>query len=493
MRDLLGERGKEGFLIQPGLTEIKKEREDFGVKLRKGKRMQLAELKRRIFKEELIPGMDYCLYVGNLPESAVEKFPFLQNLNSEYSKLAALNEIVQDPKLNPEILLDIIRLFRCALLVDDEVNPRVLFLNVGLINTLSCIIINVKIPEIQSEAIWCLCNIAAGPSQYSSSILDTNIVSTLLVLMPNSCDSIIENSTWLIANLLSDSIGLDKELLRQDYLKILENLPITSNKVAIGISISLVNLTKNNSILEKSDYLCILSIFSRIQQFDDTNILWGISNLCKGRTEMVDLVIESNLIQIAFNGLLKESKYSVPSSEIICNISAGNKAQTDFLLQNNLLNLIEKVVFKADDETTKCLFCTLRNIAAGSSRQRKLIQGHSIFIPSMKGLEHPSLTVRHQAIHFFLNICALASSEEKKNFVEAGIFLHIPFTLNDLDAGIILKSLEICCNILSGKYDFPIIETNFKETDCYSILQDLVMHLNPSISSASEFILSALY
>lgn len=493
MRDLLALRNNEGFLLQPDESEMKKQRDEFGVRLRKSKRIQVTEMKRKIFKSEGLPGMDYCLYIGKLPESIIGKFPVLDKLNSEYSKLAALKEIAQDPGLSPGILLDILRLFRQTLQVDDEANPRALFLNVGLINTLSSIITKSTDPNIQSEAIWCLCNIAAGPSDYSIPILDTNILPTLLSLIPKSSESIIENATWLLANLLSDSQELLKSLITQGYLQIIENLSIFTEKVAVGVSISLVNLTKDSSLLDENDYLSILRILSRVKCFDDSDMLWVISNLCKGESHKIDLVIQSGIVQAAFDGILKGSKYSLPSSEILCNISAGNKKQTDFLLENNILGLVENVIFAEDDQTVKCVFCTLRNIAAGNSRQRQIIQKHPIFFKSMNGLIHSSFEVRFQAVHFFFNICLLASFEEILALVEAGIFSHLSHTLNDYDPLILIKSLEICFNILKAKESFPQIEINLKESGCLSSIQELLLHLNSSVSSASDYILSTLH
>ena len=115
---------------------------------------------------------------------------------------------------------------------------------------------------------------------------------------------------------------------------------------------------------------------------------------------------------------------------ILGNISQGNENQTNYLLNNHVINLIERLLDRTSTSIRREACWTFSNICAGTEVQvQKCIYYPNVFGKLMVLLKSDELSVRDEVLYCFRNICYLGSPNDVYSLVERCNFLE---TLSDV-------------------------------------------------------------
>jgi hypothetical protein len=342
-----------------------------------------------------------------------------------------------------------------------------------------------------NEAIFCLCNIVAGPEEYVDAVLGTGVLPDLLAAMKIENNEIIENAGWTIANMIGERWEVCKEFLMQDYLEILASVEIKTPKTAVGVAFSLSNIAKQANNLSNIECKAILGFFEQLMAFDPSHCLWGIANILGSDSDKIELFLKTDMLKYALEGIeMSLDLIKNPSAMIIGHVSSGTEEQTDELLKKDLLEVFSRVLPGADNLTSKYFYWTLSNIAAGNAKQRDLIGNHRICRDAINGLVHACAEVRREAGYFYRNFTKLACIQHKIELINAGFFKVLGENIRYSDADCLELSLETCAYMLDlAKFVDVDVVKDFEENGCLKGIEDLVNHLNQKISRHAQFIL----
>jgi hypothetical protein len=135
--------------------------------------------------------------------------------------------------------------------------------------------------------------------------------------------------------------------------------------------------------------------------------LWALANNSAGPKSRIQRVLEvqgflQKIMILCFTG---EYESLVPALRIVGNISAGNEGQTETLLRNDVLRLLEGLLDHKKKNVRKESCWSLSNICAGSKRQvAQLLARPSIFYRVASMLVSDANSIKIEACYVFANM-----------------------------------------------------------------------------------------
>ena len=476
--------------LQP--SDIKRKHSEFVVTLRKNKRAECLKKKRYDLTSIDSNAPEEMIYLGICSETMVNYFPEIPSLHTELDKLKYLTGILKSTGIPDFIILEILVIFRISL--SKSIDHLHVFIEEGLIPVISSYISQEFIHEISSEAMWCMCNLAVGPSEYVQEMYKCGIISKIFTGIASGNTELVSNSLWTAANIIGDCWDFCREILEKDFLVVLSQLPCEEDSLVKGIGFCLANISMHDEHLEIFQCTVILNLIKEIIERDLAQCLQAIYYLVRKDNQKIQLAINSGLIKYAASGLQMGQNFSTVSAQIIGAVASGTNMHTQYLLDLDILTIFSKILNAVDVSTSKFMYWALSNIAAGSHEHRITIAKHKILELGLQGLVHYDANVRMEASFFLKNFLKLASLDQKIKVVEYGVFKIIAENLKGSETACMGNTLEICRLLLEiSRYaDLNVLE-EFESSGCLNGLVELTHHLNTEISSSSANIIDTYF
>ncbi|OMJ92462.1 hypothetical protein SteCoe_4802 [Stentor coeruleus] len=459
------------FLKSFNADKFKQKHEENIIELRKQKRINQVIKKRLLQKNtESLSSESYpqvSEYINFSPslltKSLSEKCPELLNSDlSSSERLFLLIKHIQSLE-DPSDLLDPIKTLR-NILSQDKVCPIHLFMHTEittkLIKTLN---INNKI--LQIECLWCLINLASGPSHIIKKLLNNNIKEPLKKLLSNTDLEILHYTIWCIGNLVGDSSYSRLTLI--DFIPLLLDL---INKIPQNLWNNIIwtlsNFCRGKLYIPREATNQILSIIPKVlKTYDDnlvTNSCWVLSFIstsgCERVEDIINLDILRNLIEILH---FEPGNFTLPCLRTLGNILWGSD-QAQKLLDLGFLDCVCKLLNQSKIELKKEMLWILSNITAGSDEQIKCVLGHPCIRIVIKCLEDPDIEVRNEAVWVISNATNAEDEKLVIKVIEIGAFNSICDFLNFSDSKVIMMVLQGIDNLLWAGSSCEINEVALK-------------------------------
>ena len=349
--------------------------------------------------------------------------------------------------------------------------------------------------EFKYEAIWCLCNIAAGNPEQGNSIIISGGLDSILNMLDCPVEDIKVNTVWLVSNLASNSSKTRDILIQKKFLdKILTILASTNNENLINLSIwalsnffrvkPIPNLDICNKVFkavaravlldknEKEDFLCDVGFF--------------LSILTKNYDKFIQEIIDTGLLQKIIKYLDSKNKFIIINFlRIIGNISSIDNANyTQKLIDLGVLDKLKYTLFNENLSIRKESCFILSNIAAGTQKQIEILIEHNFLQIMYKIFKNDNQKVKKEVLMCICNMTAVENEIYMKKLIDDNILMIITEILKSEDNTYIIIGLETLTNILTfGKKNGKIKEFQIEceKIGITDILEKLQMHDNQII------------
>lgn len=358
---------KKGLSVEDG----RRHREAAVISIRKDKKQENLA-KRRNMNVSAETEENLLLNSGNLTPSGIT----VQNSPTDMLKLRQDLE-----SADPNMQYVAIKGFRKLLSV--EKNPPVQeCIDCGAVPMFVAYLQRYEAQNLQFEAAWALTNIAS--TDRTSLIAEYDAIPHLVALLTSENADLREQCAWCLGNVAGDSAKLRDIVLSHNAMK-----PLLAN-IQQPASISLLRncvWTLSNFCRGKpqpqlslvAEALPVLA--SVITQQDDfeaiSDAVWALSYLSDGSNDRIQAVIDAGngVVVPALIKMLCTDKLLliVPALRTLGNIVSGSDAQTQMVVNNNVLPAIVPLLTHAKKNIRKESCWMLSNIAAGNRAQLKVL------------------------------------------------------------------------------------------------------------------------
>lgn len=475
---------------------IKRKHNEFVIKLRKDKRRDKI-IKRRYEEsnilEDEVMGSE-ILYLGTPSNMMLQSFPQLESCTNEVEKLKIYSSILASKSLYDDIILEALETLRISLSLEDK-NPRNYFLNCGIIPHIAKYVNMNYSNDVISQALWCLCNIAAGSDEYVRCIYNIIGVDILLELIKIGDKLIVENVAWTLANMIGENYDIGTELISKGYIELLAQVLTNNHQSGCGIAFSLSNLCKQDKSLSLVQTRTILNLFAKLVHLDLYHSLHGILNLIRNDNEKIELLLDTQeIMSVVFENMLGTEPIRENCINIIGVISSGTAKQTDYLLEKNILEIFKELLSISSERSLVFIYWTLSNIAAGTYTQTNLLACHNIVNYALNGLTHSHEQIRRESSFFYKNYLSKVSVEYRTELANTKIFFILAECMKFSNTENLENYLNICYKLLEISILTDVdTRKDFEESGCRKSVEDLFYHMNEKLAYHAKDIINKFF
>ncbi|CAG9313643.1 unnamed protein product [Blepharisma stoltei] len=484
-----------GFQQVAGAELLKKKQENYAVELRKKIRSQNTTKRRAV-----VSGHSFLLHysekenvsVGNLPFHLIKMNPELASPDvNPIEKLRIIREImVEDTDRNVldqglEVLAGVLKI---------EVDtPFSTIVYLGFIPILQRLM-DYKYPTpIVLNATMCLANICNGPHEYASHVFkldgihsflriisSRNIQPTIMAIrgLANLCGDCYEFSTAIIESNLINQLSQLLENCRDDNLELMAVISHLAR-----------NITQNADDISIEQIDKIVQWIGKLIIFQDPEIkddcLKALRNISKCEdNKKIELILENNLGEFCVQSLGNyEENLLKNASKIIANFFALDIEITQQLLDCGVLDKLLQLINHPSSEIRRSVYLALSNILCGTNYQKTKYLDHEIAAFSMRGLEDADANVKLECSTMLKNFINTSEYGLTLKLIELRIFDYLKNALdNDIEPDFLNNILSICDGLLeAGKQEqYRIRDVSnqialmFEESGCLDVLENII-------------------
>ncbi|KAL0412891.1 UNVERIFIED_CONTAM: Importin subunit alpha-4 [Sesamum radiatum] len=340
---------KKSYKIGVDADEARRRREDNLVEIRKSKREDNLLKKRR---EGLLNG-SFPLQPQLFPLDPVPSPAAIEK------KLESIPLMVQGVWSNdPNAQVEATTQFRKLLSIErsppiDEV------IKAGVIPRFVEFLGRHDLPQLQFEAAWALTNVASGTSEHTRVVIEHGAVPKFVQLLSSASDDVREQAVWALGNVAGDSPSCRDLVLGHGAL------------VPLLIFLVMLMLRCHRNLMVRP----ALPVLRQLIHLNDEEVLtdacWALSYLSDGTNDKIQAVIEAGVCQRLVELLLHPSPtVLVPALRTVGNIVTGDDAQTQFVIDNQVLPCLQQLLTQNHKKSIKKEACwTISNITAGNRAQ----------------------------------------------------------------------------------------------------------------------------
>ncbi|KAJ3424600.1 importin subunit alpha [Anaeramoeba flamelloides] len=350
--------------------------------------------------------------------------------------------------------------------------------------------------------------ISETPSPY---FLQLGLVQTLIQKIKTSKnEDIIENSLDILINIstgLSEYIQiLDGNNAQNIFLKLLShNNPHIQSKIfekcclieiIKNISFLLLNLFRTTFPPDLSIVPDVIDIFCSFVLSDEISLIidgcWGIFYITKFDSQ-IDKILELNMYPALIKLLHNESlRITISVFPILSNISKGEQRHKQFLLNNKILDELEKTFHRYNNQVVlSYVSLIISNLANGTEAQigeiidSKLL---TLIIENIQEKYGKIDAIKKEFTVIVLNVLENGTFQHITNLIEKGVIELICQVIQTIDQQIIYNCLQIFYIIIKLNENYYIVN-QIEKYRGFEIVNELTNHKNTLIATLSQKIL----
>ncbi|KAK4406768.1 Importin subunit alpha-4 [Sesamum angolense] len=272
--------------------------------------------------------------------------------------------------------------------------------------------------DVREQAVWALGNVAGDSPSCRDLVLGHGaLVPLLSQLNDNSKLSMLRNATWTLSN----------------FCRGKPPTPFEQVRPALPVLRQLIHLNDEEVL---------------------TDACWALSYLSDGTNDKIQAVIEAGVCQRLVELLLHPSPtVLVPALRTVGNIVTGDDAQTQFVIDNQVLPCLQQLLTQNHKKSIKKEACwTISN--AGNRAQIQAVIQADIIPPLVQLLQHAEFEIKKEAAWAISNATSGGSPEQIRFLASQGCIKPLCDLLICPDPRIVTVCLEGLENILKvGEID----------------------------------------
>ncbi|KAK6915652.1 Importin-alpha, importin-beta-binding domain [Dillenia turbinata] len=427
------------YKVAVDADEGRRRREDNMVEIRKSKREESLQKKRR-------EGLQ-----------ASQQFPTSDQATSALErKLEHLPAMVAGVWTNDSNMqLEATTQFRKLLSIERS-PPIEEVIKSGVVPRFVEFLVREDYPQLQFEAAWALTNIASGTSEHTNVVVEYGAVPIFVKLLASPSDDVREQAIWALGNVAGDSprcrdlvlghgalIPLLTQLNEHAKLSMLRNATWTLSNFCRGKPQPSFDQTKPT-----------LPALERLIHSNDEEVLtdacWALSYLSDSTNDKIQAVIEA------------APSVLIPALRTVGNIATGDDSQTQCIINHQALPCLKNLLSNNYKKSIKKEACwTISNITAGNREQIQAVMEADIIGPLVNLLQNAEFDIKKEAAWAVSNATSGGTHDQIKHLVSQGCIKPLCDLLVFPDARIVTVCLEGLENILKvGETEKNLGHTN---------------------------------
>lgn len=430
------------YKVAVDADEGRRRREDNMVEIRKSKREESLQKKRR---EGLQAAQQQQFAPSTAPAlSAVEKK--LESLPSMISGVWSDDKNLQ---------LEATTQFRKLLSIERS-PPIEEVIQAGVVPRFVEFLMREDYPQLQFEAAWALTNIASGTSENTKVVIDHGAVPIFVRLLASPSDDVREQAVWALGNVAGDSprcrdLVLSHGALMPLLAQLNEHAKLSMLRNATW---TLSNFCRGKPQPPFDQVRPALPSLERLVHSTDEEVLtdacWALSYLSDGTNDKIQAVIEAGVVPRLVELLLHPSpSVLIPALRTVGNIVTGDDLQTQCVISHGALPCLLSLLSHNHKKSIKKEACwTISNITAGNREQIQAVMEAGLIGPLVSLLQNAEFDIKKEAAWAISNATSGGSHEQIKYLVDQGCVKPLCDLLVCPDPRIITVCLEGLENIL---------------------------------------------
>jgi len=511
--DRLEER-KKNFQKLPDEEEVKRKRDETIVQLRKKKRSDHIAKKRALMSSsgktaqdsEAISSGPLTFEPHKVPQALANIEPrLIEESLSHSQRLSLLISFIQSSQ-NPTELNLAVQTLRG--LISFEYNSPVEAIG-GLDihkKLIECLSFDNK--NLAYEAMWCLTNLASGPTHIVRKLVAEGAVEALSKFINSSEPELVDQAVWALGNISGDSVEHRNAVCNSGVAEVLIRNISTAKTMEYGVMTNsmwvLSNLVRGHPGPSNNLVREVLGVVPKVINLDYeetlAETLWLLANASEGDTNRIQLVLNTGTVQRVISLLMhSNNRIKTGALRTIGNICTGDEVQTQTIIDNGGLDKIEAVLsVGAKRVIKKEALWTLSNIAAGSAKQSYTVVSHSVFRFVKEGCSEVDYEVRKEALFVIANATFTGKEETIRKGLEKGILKLLVENLENDDSRLLTITLETIKNVLKANKEHVLltnqavdkVSIEFDELGGLNFLERLQSHPNQTVYDLSVEIIT---
>lgn len=491
----LRERDRD-FMRGGDLELVRRRREEMQVELRKVKRSEIAAKRRALTSQSHFHTSQPTF---NIPSP------------TDHAKLSAPPSILEATKISThrkaQLAVELLRngantdrakaLSSLRRVLTAEDSPLAAIAGLGTIPQLLKIV-GEEDEEMVLEAVWCLTNLTAGPSEVSEKLVDLGGLLALYQLLSHKNTAIRDQAIWTLSNIAGDSVQHRDQVISMGTVEVVTQLLVSGQAKTLTsietIAWLLSNVCRGSPQPPSSIIARVLQLAPGFLSMEKPGILatacWMLSHLTNsGLVETLEAVLNAGIVGRLLELITRTDAENVqiPALRTLGNILTGDDSQAQTLINLGLLQHLTLLLASDKREIRREAIWCFSNITAGTEEQAMTVAKHNCVHRIVEALSDSDFGVKKEAVWTISNLTHFLDCNIYDGMMSNGVLELMIRVLDHQDAEILLLALDAISRLLRANSCAAI--PRFEALQGFSRLEFLRDHSNISVhSKAGELI-----